>query len=245
MGRSPAHLREAPAGSPEPPLRSGQLGVVLRSVLLAPQRGFQAAVEAFADAGEDERGPWVRYFYLLGALGGAGLMSVWLKVSGLFDLRRFPRSEFRWSYLLAAFALAAIVGIVAQFAWSAAGAHVVKLMGGKTSARELSIVWGAAAFPLALALLSLVPLDLLLVGPETFTTDRLGDPLSTAWVALSIALGVSLAAWWLFLLARGAEVAGGLEERRGVVVAAGGLAAIVVVVLSFRGLALALERSLR
>jgi hypothetical protein len=91
-------------------------------------------------------------------------------------------------------------------------------------------VWGASAFPQVFALLFLLPLDLLIVGQDTFTTTRLVDPVSTAWAAFSIALGMSALVWSLFLLYRGVGSATGLGRGRALLCAAGAVLSVVVVV---------------
>ena len=72
------------------------------------------------------------------------------------------------------------------------------------------MVWGASAFPQVVAVLILLPLDLLIVGTSTYTTGTLSDPLATAWSAFSIAIGMSVAVWSVFLFIRGIQVASGL-----------------------------------
>jgi hypothetical protein len=107
-------------------------------------------------------------------------------------------------------------------------------------ARDLRLVWGAAAFPQMFALAVLLPSDVLVVGPEAFTTARLTDPVSSAWASLSIAVGVALALWSWGLLAKGVEVAAGVRFRIGLLATLGGglCVAVCIALLRFGALAL-------
>ena len=84
--------------------------------------------------------------------------------------------------------------------------------------------------PQVFSLIVLLPLDLAIVGMDTFTTSSLADPLSTAWAAFSIALSVSLAVWSLFLLVRGLEVVAELPVARAAACAAGAALCLLLVV---------------
>ena len=72
---------------------------------------------------------------------------------------------------------------------------------------SLRLVWGAAALPQVAGVVVLLPLDLALVGSETFTSEPIATTGATVWAALSIALGVALLGWSLVILWRGVEVA--------------------------------------
>ena len=157
--------------------------------------------------------------YVLGALGGAALMLLWLKLGALFGLRDVARVEFRWAYLVLAAIGGALVALLAQVTWGYVGAGIVRLLGGWSPARDLRVVWGGSAAPQLFALLVLLPLDLLIVGPDSFTSERLDESLATGWAALSIALAASLGVWSAFILVRGVEVAGSVSWPRAVVVA--------------------------
>ena len=92
------------------------------------------------------------------------------------------------------------------------GAASVRAVGGDVATRvDLRLVWGAGAFPQVFALLLLLPLDLLIVGTDTFTSERLDDPLATGWAAFSIAMAVSLTVWSVYLFVRGVERAGSIS----------------------------------
>lgn len=134
-------------------------------------------------------------------------MLLWLKLGSLLGVREVAATEFRWSYLVVAAAAGALLALIAQFVWGYLGAAAARLAGGHPPARDLRVVWGASAFPQILGLALLLPLDLIIVGTDTFTSERLGDSLATGWAALSIALSFSLAVWSLFIFVRGVEVA--------------------------------------
>jgi hypothetical protein len=134
-------------------------------------------------------------------------MLLWLKLGSLLGLRDVARVEFQWSYLIVAAVAGAMLGLVVQLIWGYVGAAAARLFGGEGTARDLRVVWGASDFPQVIGLAVLLPLDLLIVGSDTFTSERLSDPLATGWAAISIALSLSLAVWTLFIFVRGMEVA--------------------------------------
>lgn len=145
-------------------------------------------------------------------------MFLWLKIGGIAGLRDVARVEFRWSYLVVAAVAGALLALVAQLVWGYVGAATMRALGGLVPARHLRIVWGASALPQVFALVLLLPLDLLIVGPDTFTSERLTDPLATGWAALSIALAVSLTLWSGYIFVRGVERAGSTSVARAVAV---------------------------
>lgn len=206
---------------------SARLGLTLRSIALNPRLGFDAALKLCARRARagvvpaEGKAPYVLAFF-----GGGAAMLLWLKVGAALGLRDVARASFREDFLIVSVAVGGILSLVAQLLWGAAGSGYVKVAGGATTARALRLVWGAATLPQLGAWLVLLPLDLVIVGPDSFTTERLVDPVSALWTALSIALAVSLAAWSLFLFQRGLEVAGGLTWPR----ALGGIVAAAVVV---------------
>jgi hypothetical protein len=207
---------------------SVRLGLVLRSILVSPRVGFESAVEAsrrrarIKPRSSDGAAPPV-----LAAVGGASLMLLWLKLGGMADLRDVGARAYDPRLLVTSLMAGALVGLAAQWLWSEATARVGgatarqhapsrepderdpgarATRGAGASARELRLVWGAAAFPQVLPLFVLLPLDLLIVGPGVFTTAPMSDSLSTAWAALSVALGVAIAMWSAFLFVRGVQV---------------------------------------
>lgn len=187
---------------------SAQLGLTLRSVLLSPRAGF-ASVFASARRREQTGARPAEGIapYILAALGGVALMLLWLKIGSLIGTRRVAAVDFRWSYLVVAGIAGALIALVVQSIWGYLGAGVARTLGTHSPARDLRTTWGASAFPQVIALAVLLPLDLLIVGTETFTSERLDDSLATGWAALSIAFSVSLVVWSAFIFVRGVEVA--------------------------------------
>ena len=196
---------------------SARLGLTLRSVLFTPHDGFATALEtAERRAGAERRPAEGLSPYILAFVGGAALSSLWLKIGALSGLRQVCTDRYVVVNIVAALVLGGLLGLLAQALWGAVGAPVIRSFHGDTGRGALRLVWGASAFPQVAALVLLLPLDLLIVGTDTFTTGALDDPLSTAWAAFSIALGISLAIWSLFLFVRGVEVAGGIGFWRAV-----------------------------
>lgn len=167
-------------------------------------------------------------------------MLLWLKIGALAGLREVARVEFRWSYLVVAAVAGALLALIAQLVWGYAGAAIVRALGGSVPARNLRIVWGASAFPQVFALVLLLPLDLLIVGPDTFTSERLTDPLATGWAAVSIALAMSLTVWSGYIFVRGIERAGSVTIPRAVAVALSGALVLGAIVAASAGGAAAL-----
>ena len=210
---------------------SAQLGLALRSVLLSPRAGFS---DVFGVARRREQtgtrpaegvAP-----YILAALGGSALMLLWLKLGSLLGIRDVAAVEFRWAYLVVAAIAGALLALVAQLIWGYVGAAVVRATGEHTSARDMRVVWGASAFPQIIGLAFLLPLDLLIVGPDTFTSEKLVDPLSTGWAALSIAFSLSLAVWSLFIFVRGVEVAASVSFIKAVMISFVGVLVLAAIV---------------
>jgi hypothetical protein len=177
---------------------------------------------------------------VLAALGGAALILVWLKISGLTELRALTATDFRWAYLFVSLAVGVVAGILAQLMWSVVAAWAAQRMGRRVDQAELRAVWGAASFPLVFILFPLLALDVLLVGPASFTTERLSDPLSTGWAAISIAMGVALVIWWMFLLTRGFSATTGFSVWRSLPAPLVALVCAAGLMVGVRGLGLLL-----
>jgi hypothetical protein len=208
---------------------SARLGLTLREVLLAPRAGFESAFKMAEGRARAGRRPAEGFVpYSLSALGGAALFLLWLRLASLLGLRDTP-CDFRWSYLVGAAVLGALLSLAGQALWGLIGARTAASLHAEASGRDLRIAWGVALFVQVVALVFLLPLDLLIVGPETFTTERLGDSVSTAWAALSIAVGVSLAAWSLWLFVRGNQAATGLGLGRAIAATVVAIVALVAV----------------
>jgi hypothetical protein len=220
---------------------SARLGLTLRTVLMSPGRGFEAA---FRLADRRERTnfdvPEGTTPYVLAGLGGSATMILWLKVGGLAGLRSFAAADFRWGSLAAVLVLGALFGVLGQLLWARLGTAILAVLDGNARRRDLRIAWGLSALPHAVGVVLLVPLDLLVVGPETFTTERLGDPVSTAWAAFSIALAAGLAGWSLYLFVQGIRRAGDVGPWRGLVASAAALLCFVVAAVVFLGAAVLL-----
>lgn len=168
---------------------------------------------------------------MLSGLGGAAVALLWLKVGALLGVREVCNASYLAGYIVASAVLGAVLALIAQSLWGLFGPPSASALGGETPQRhELRLVWGASAFPQVFPLLVLLPLDLLIVGQDTFTTTRLVDPVSTAWAAFSIALGMSALVWSLFLLFRGVGSATGLGRGRALLCAAGAVLSVVIVV---------------
>jgi len=149
-------------------------------------------------------------------------MSLWLKVGAMGGLREVCSNEFVGVFIALALACGALLGVLAQFLWGVVGPPILRAAHGESNRASLRLVWGASAFPQVVVVGLLLPLDLLIVGTSAYTTGSLEDPLATGWAAFSIAIGISLAVWSLFLFVRGVEVAGsiGFWKAAGMTVAA-------------------------
>lgn len=205
---------------------SAHFGATVRGVLLSPATGFVPAlrrVEASAEGMST---------YLLGGLGGASVLLLWLKVSGLFGIREFAARDFSWGIFVTWLVLAGLMGAAAQAVWSFAASRA----GGADAAspRSFRAVWAFSAFPHLPALLLLLPLDVLFVGGRVFTTEAIGDSVSTAWVALSTAASVSLGLWAAYVFARGTHAATRATPARTAAVAALAIAVTGILVLLLR-----------
>ncbi len=215
----------------EPARASARLGLTLRTVLLAPRQGFESALAATDRRARAGRRPAEGFStYVLAALGGVALASLWLKVGALFKLRNVCAAGDVTGYVIAALALGSLLALGAQALWGSVGVPLVHALRGDATRHNLRLVWGASAVPQVFVLLILLPLDLVIVGTDTFTTRPLGESLATAWAALSIALAISAAIWSLYLFLRGVEVSAGIRTRQallGVAVAALCLVAVV------------------
>lgn len=192
------------------PRASAHLGHTLRSVLVTPTDGFHGILRQRARrAAKGARPAEGIAPYVLTALGGAATMLLWLKLGSLIGTRQVGAAEFRWSYVIVACVGAAVFALLAQGLWGFTGALALRPAASAPEPSELRLIWGAAAFPQVVTVFLLLPLDLLIVGSDTFTSTRLSDPVATGWAALSIALTISVAVWSLFLLYRGLRVVTG------------------------------------
>lgn len=194
---------------------SSDLGATLRSVLVAPERGYRGALRMTARRERAGRRPAEGIApSVLAAIGGAGAMLLWLKLGGALGWRRVAPSDYSWTYLAAALVIGGLLGLLAQAVWALAGPYLTRALGGQTRASDLRLVWGGSSLPQVFAVILLLPLDLSIAGPATFTSARFADPVAAAWASLSVALAVALALWSLYLFFRGTQVATGLSWAR-------------------------------
>jgi hypothetical protein len=211
---------------------SARLGLTLRSVLLSPRQGFAAALANADRRARAGRRPAEGVApFVLAAAGGATVALLWLKIGALIGVREVCSSAYLPGYIAATAVLGAIISLIAQSLWGLLGPPISKgLQTDEPERHEFRLVWGAAAFPQVFALVLLLPLDLLIVGQDSFTTTELVDPVSTAWAAFSIALGVSALIWSLFLLYRGVGSATDTTGARALAGSLGAVAAAALVV---------------
>lgn len=209
---------------------------------MSPKAGFSAALAHADRRSRTGRRPAEGFAPgFLGAIGGASLSMLWLKVGALMGVREVCSASYLTGFIVAAGILGALLGVLAQSLWGGAGPPMLSALGGKRpAAHELRLVWGASLLPQVFTLLLLLPLDLLIVGRDTFTTAKLADPVSTAWAAFSIALGLSALVWTLFLLVRGVQSASSLRRWRSVGGAVTALACLAFVIAAFVGATLLL-----
>ena len=223
---------------------SAQLGLTLRSVLLTPGRGFAAAFATADRRARAGRRPVEGVApFVLAALGGAATALLWLKVGALMGVREVCSATYLTGYIVAAGVLGALFALLAQSLWGFIGPRSIALLRGDASRPyEMRLIWGASAFPQVFALVLLLPLDLLIVGRDTFTTAELVDPVSTAWAAFSIAIGFSALIWCLYLLVRGVQVSSGLGGWKALAGATTALVSFSLVVGAFVALTLLLPQ---
>lgn len=167
---------------------------------------------------------------MLAILGGAASMSVWLKVSSLAGERTVHSGRVTGVLVASALVLGALMSVAGQLAWGAVGPVIVSRLGAAARPRDLRLVWGASFFPQVFTLLLLLPLDLMVVGFQSFASDPLTDSVSTAWAALSIALALALTVWSVWLFLRGVQAATGLSLPRAALPALGAAAMLGLVV---------------
>ena len=205
------------------------MGLTLRSMLLTPRTGFEAAITAWDRRSRTVESPSEGPLpTILAFAGGAGAMLLWLKVGALLGARDSAEG-FEWGLLLAALAIGGLVYVLAQASWGLVGPRVIAALRGSAPSGLLRLVWASAACPLALGLL-LLPVDLLVIGPEALTSSAPGETMATAWAALSISLHVAAAVWSLYLLFRGTQVVGRIDTGRAVAAIAAGLAIVVLLI---------------
>lgn len=224
---------------------SAYLGATLRSVLIAPTAGFESARRGAERRVRSGDLPAEGYTpYVLSAAGGAALFILWLKVSSLLGIREVAPDDFRWGFLVGAGLMGAVVALLGQLIWGRVGRVVLKSLGTEVRSGDLRMIWGASAGPQMFGLLLLMPIDLLVIGPDAFTSATLPDPVSSAWASLSMALGVALTVWSAGLFVKGVQVVTRVRWPVLVAASAGASVCLTVVVLSLRFGAVSLMESL-
>jgi hypothetical protein len=163
-------------------------------------------------SGAADRASESRLTVLLVVLGGSSLLLLWVKVTALTIADR-PAADATWGATGAAILIGALCGAGGYLLWGKFAPRVSERLGGPTSKSSLRVAWSFADFPLAAYLVVFLPLDLLIVGPEIFASDRLDGTGLMIWAAISVALGVSALVWMIYLAWRGIEAATGLNGR--------------------------------
>lgn len=156
-------------------------------------------------------------------------MLLWLKVRTVVGEPEVSQAQFDWGVFFFALLAGALIGIAAQMLWAVVAPAVVARFGGEARPRDLRIVWGGSAFPQAIAVAVLLPLDIVISGGKTFTEGST-DALSAAWTGLSAATSLSLGVWSLWVFFRGVETIAGLPAARSLVSV--GVAALCLVVVT-------------
>ena len=191
------------------PTTSSRLGADLRNVLASPRSGFRAAMTSNVP----ERAQSSRVTTLLVLLGGAGTMLIWLKVTALTIADR-PQTEVDWTSAVIALVLGALSGAGGYMLWGRLGPRVARRWGSEATKTRMQLAWSFSDFPLAAYVAVFLPLDLLLVGPEIYSSDRLEGTFALVWAAISVALLLSAAAWTAFVKWRGIDAAAGTRGGR-------------------------------
>ena len=139
-------------------------------------------------------------------------MVLWLRLTSLLRIFDRPISATEWSFVLGGLVLGAILAAIAYVIWTRLAPRMIDSDRGLSKDR-LRVAWSFSDFPLALYVAVLLPLDLLIVGPEIFSTDRLDGTFAMIWSAMSLALLVALAAWSVYLFVRGVDAASGTRVQ--------------------------------
>jgi len=155
----------------------------------------------------------------------------WLKIGGLLGGRDVDPTQFGFAELTFALVTGAVLAMLGQAVFGVVAPPVVRAFEGGMTRRDARIVWGVAAFPQVFTVLVLLPLDLIIVGPEIFATTKPGDSVATGWASISIALGLLMTVWSVWLFTRGVQVVAhlGLLRAIGAVFVAATCLSLVIV----------------
>ena len=187
---------------------SSHLGSRLRTVLVSPRNGFRSAMRN-GNAKAIASSP---VSVLLVILGGMATMLMWLRLTSLFRIFDRPISSIEWSFVLGGLALGAILAAISYVVWTRLAPRMIDT-DRDLSKDRLRVAWSFSDFPLALYAAVLLPLDLLIVGPEIVSTDRLDGTFAMVWSAVSLALLMALAAWSIYLFVIGVDSASGTRVQ--------------------------------
>jgi hypothetical protein len=158
-------------------------------------------------------------------------MLTWLKVGALLGLRHSDGGHNLWSFLVLSLVVGAIVAEGTLFLWSWVGRAPLRALGVDASPRELRAIAGLAGLPQLFSIALIFPVDLLVAGRASFTTEALADPVSQLWAALSVAVSIALAVWSLVIVIRGLQSLGDLRLMPAA--ATGALGALCLAGLAF------------
>lgn len=165
---------------------------------------------------------------MLAALGGSYLLLMSLKIRGLVGFKEVsPEDAQYWSGLASALLAAAVAGALGSFLFGFASPPLVGRLGKPSRPRELRTVWGLSAFPAAAGFVLIVLLDVLIAGREAYAKVE-GDSLVTGWAAGSLAIGLSLGIWSLYLFVQGLRVAAEVPPSRSIMVLLVGILCLMV-----------------
>jgi hypothetical protein len=190
------------ARKPAPP--PAHWGRALRTILISPRNGFAKALRL--SRSDEGRGGRKVLVPILSALGGAYLLLMFLKVRGLTGFRDITPSEFDWAPFTLALVVAALSGVLAHYLFGFAATPAASRLGRRCEPQDLRTVWGLAGFPVAVAFLLLLVLDIAIAGREAYSSVE-DNSLITGWSAGSLTVGLSLGLWSLYLFVKGLAVA--------------------------------------
>lgn len=165
---------------------------------------------------------------VLAGLGGAYLLLMFLKIRGLIGFKEISPDDAQfWTGFASALGAAALAGALGNLLFGFASPPLVSRIGKSSEPRELRTIWGLAAFPAAAGFILIVLLDIVIAGREAYTKVE-GSSLVTGWSAGSLAIGLSLGVWSLYLFVQGLRVAAEVPPSRSIMVVLVGLLCLMV-----------------
>ena len=221
---------------------SARLGVTLRKLLADPATGFAAALSNADRREQLGRRPSEGFAPILfAAVGGAGMILAWLKFGTLVGLRHSHAGHRVWVYVLVTALIGAVIGVVALALWGLVGPWLLRSLSDHVTPRDLRIIGGLSGVPQLFALIVLLPIDAVLSGPATFTSQRMPTPVAEVWAAVSVAVAAGLAVWSAVLLIRGVQDVTGARLLQATGVGAVAICCLVVVTVGLLAGAVALS----